>query len=776
MMETGEIHITQRLTAYPAKGTLDVVHFGRTLLASARAEASYRNAEREKTFALSGDVAYGLVRDKVGLSARDETLELAWQASVSAEGIEIDLQVTNVGSQPVEILQLRPIVVSSEVGGRLDLGASPETWSFYRNGWQSWSPTFAQHLDDGLFTVPDDQEYVIKHHPSRVPSTPQTLVSDLFTVLYDRDSRTSLLLGFITAKDQLTEVRLRADAEGFQHLAAICYTKGLTLSPGERLASERLLLATGDEPLELLGLYGTSLGQAMAARQVREVPAGWCSWYYFYGENSEEDVLANLEGIKRQRLPLEVVLIDDGYQAEIGDWLETDETKFPRGMKWLAQKIKKAGYRPGLWVAPFAASSLSQLYAQHPDWVLSSEEGEPVLAWHHWAVPVYALDVSHPEVQGWLRELFLVFNEEWGLEFFKLDFLYAAALEGQRHDPQTTRAQALRLGLEIIREAVGEKFLLGCGCPLGPAVGLVDGMRVGPDVATYWRYFQQDLSAAAADNALRNAVTRYFTHRRLWLNDPDCVLVRSREEESDLTLNEMRTLITIVGLSGGLVMSGDDLGSIHPSRLKYLKSILPPSVESAVPLDLFENELPRLLSLTVNARHGRRLIAAFINWEDRTVRTVIELVRLGLQGNQDYHVYDYWRRQYLGTARERLVLPRHRPHETTVLLFKPVSQRPELLTSTFHLTQGGVEVRSVSWEETDRRSHRLVVELDKQGSNFGQLLFEVPEPYMVIGARLNGRRRGVNHIAPGVVSMGFRLQDWARVEIYFSRNPPGTHC
>ena len=769
------IHIADKLIVDPGKGTLDVTHRGRAVVTLARAEVSYRVDHRKKTFRLSGDVAYGLVQDKISLSAGDEMVGLTWQASVAGEGIEISLQVTNVGSQPIEILQLRPLVVSSQDGGQLDLGAGPETWSFYQNGWQSWSPTSARCLEGRLFTTPHDQEYLIKHHPHPVPPIPETLVSHCFTVLCDRDSRESLLLGFITAKDQLAEVRLQADAREFQYLAAICHTDGLTLSPGESLASERLLLATNDDPFALLELYGTSLGQAMAARQAGKIPVGWCSWYYYYGENTAEDVLANLEGAGRQRLPLEVMLIDDGYQSEIGDWLEVDEAKFPRGMKWLAQKIKDAGHRPGLWVAPFAVSSLSHLYTEHPDWILRTEDGEPILAWHHWAVPVYALDVSHPEVQAWLRELFLVLSEEWGYEFFKLDFLYAAALEGQRYETQMTRAQALRLGLEIIRETVGEKFILGCGCPLGPAVGLVDGMRIGPDVATYWRYYREDLSAAAVENALRNAVTRYFTHRRLWINDPDCVLVRSREEESDLTRNEMRTLVTIVGLCGGMVMSGDDLGSLHPRRLDYLKSILPPLGESAIPLDLFDNELPRLLSLTVKAGHGQWLIVAFINWEDRTVRTVVEFAPLGLHVNQDYHVYDYWHRRYLGTARERLVIPRHQPHETVLLLFKPVSQRPELLTSTFHLTQGGVEVRSVGWEEREDGAQKMVVELDKQGSQFGQLLFIVPEPYVVMETRLDGRRRGVNNVAPGVVSMGFHLEDQARVEIYFSKSPSSTH-
>jgi alpha-galactosidase len=768
MLGQENIEIAGKLIIDTVDGSLNLIHRGTSIVKLARGEVNYRIGQTEKRFRLSGDIAYGLVQDKVSLSARDEMVELTWWASAAAEGVEIGSKVTNVGSQPIEILQLHPLVVSSQDGGQLDLGASPEAWSFYQNGWQSWSPTFARHLADGLFTLPEDREYLFKHHPYLVPSTSKTLVSHWFTILCDRDSRMSLLVGFITAKDQLAEVRLEADTDGFQQLAAICHADGLTLPPGASLSSERLLLAINDDPLALLELYGTSLGQAMDARQVREIPVGWCSWYYFYGENRADDVVANLDAAREQGLPLEVMLIDDGYQREIGDWLEVDETKFPQGMEWLAQKIKRAGFRPGLWIAPFAVSSLSRLYTEHPDWVLRSEAGEPILAWHHWAVPTYALDVSHPEVQEWLRELFFVLGEEWGYEFFKLDFLYAAALEGRRYDPSMSRAQALRVGLEIIRETVGEKFILGCGCPLGPAVGLVDGMRIGPDVATYWRYFQRDLSAAATENALRNTVARFFMHRRLWTSDPDCVLVRSRAEESDLTLNEMRSLVTIVGLCGGMVMSGDDLASIHPSRLNYLRAILPPHGGAAIPLDLFDNELPRLLSLPVHTDHGRWLIAAFINWEDRTVRTVIEFAHLGLQGDQDYHVYDYWHRRYLGIGRERLVIPRHQPHETVVLLFKPVSQRPELLTSTFHLTQGGVEVRSVSWEEPGGDRKRMIVELNKQGSQFGQLLFTVPQPYVVTGARLNGRRRGVNHIARGVVSLGLHLRDQATVEIYFS--------
>ena len=82
---------------------------------------------------------------------------------------------------------------------------------------------------------------------------------------------------------------------------------------------------------------------------------------------------------------------------------------------------------------------------------------------------------------AWLAELAQTAVQQWGYRVLKLDFLYAAALPGVRHDAGATRAQALRRGLQAIRDGAGDAFLLGCGCPFGPAVGLVDGMRIGLD-------------------------------------------------------------------------------------------------------------------------------------------------------------------------------------------------------------------------------------------------------------------------------------------------------
>jgi alpha-galactosidase len=773
-MTDSKVFIRDRVIIDPETGSLTVVYEALPLLSGATAAVSYRSGGRERYLGILGrDMAYGVglrPEEEVSLSRTNDELQLDWHIALDDE-VEMWLEVTNVGQRSLQVDELYVLAIDAAQGGKVELGPPPHQWSFYQNGWQSWSPAFARHVDGGLYVDPNTEDYQTKHQPHYRPGQGDAFSSEWFTVLRGRGTGTKgrcLLLGFITTKEQLAEVRLSLDGEGCERLVAICHADGITLEPGQRLFSERLVVAQGEEPFGLLRDYAQRLGQVMKARRRTSPPTGWCTWYYFFRGVTGTDVLDNVTAIEKGTLPLEYIVVDDGYQTAIGDWLSVDEVKFA-DMKGLAQAIVRAGYKPGIWMAPFGVGSDSQLYAKHPDWVIRSEDGQPLVAWQHWGVDIYGLDLSHPGVQEWLQGTFRTVRHEWGYELFKVDFIFAAGLVGRRHNLQMTRAQAVRKGLEIIRQAIGEDaFLLGCGAPLGPSIGLVDAMRIGPDVDANWHPFWGDLSFPAAENALRNVVTRYFMHGALWLNDPDCLLVRTRDDESNLVLNEMRTMASLTGLCGGMVLSGDNLSSIRRGRLKYLRQVLPPYGRAALPLDLFEREMPRLLALPVERGWGQWLVVGLVNWAERTTETTIELTDLELPKGR-YHVYNYWRRRYLGTVENRLTIKRHQPHETVLLLIKPVSDRPELLTSTFHVTQGGVEVSGIGWRGTWEKGRTLVVELEKAGRQRGELLFAVPEPYRVKEVRLGGRRRGFKWVAKGVISLGFNLRDRARVELDFER-------
>jgi hypothetical protein len=265
----------------------------------------------------------------------------------------------------------------------------------------------------------------------------------------------------------------------------------------------------------------------------------------------------------------------------------------------------------------------------------------------------------------------------------------------------------------------------------------------------------------------------------MWQNDPDCVLVRRRDDESALVLNEMRTMVSIIGLSGGAVLSSDNLPSIRRGRLKYLKQILPPTGRAARAIDLFENELPRLFVLPIDAewaigpdRHPPLVVGA-INWSEKTKQTSIELQELGLDPRREYHVYNYWHRRYLGVVRGRIQISRHQPHETRVLLFKPVSDSVELLTSTFHLAQGLCEVEQVERREELRAGKRgaqksvqiLKVQLVKRGIQHGELLFALPKGSKLVALRVDGRVSPHRFVGTGIVAVGLTLDERAIVEV-----------
>jgi len=500
-MSTPEVCIREQLVLQPADGMVRFVQRAKVLLDHATAWVSYTDAHsHKKTLRLAGhEVPYGLARDSVSLSIADADVELTWQL-ILGEEMCLRLEARNIGPRTVHMDELCVLDVSAQNGGSVGFGSAPKHWRFYHNGWQSWTPAFVRHVPDGIWLNPNTDSHRTQHQPHPLSEKGKTLSSEWFSVIAPgeqqpvRSRDQALLLGFVSAADQLAEIRLElAGSLKFSSLQAVCYADAVPLGPGGRLSSETLLLAAGDEPLALLDLYATRLGEAMRARIPPQPVTGWCTWYYFYGEDTADDVRAHLDWIAKKQLPLDVILIDDGYETSIGDWLDHNVEKYPQGMKAMAERIVAAGHRPGIWTAPFAASSASRLYAEHPDWILRDQQGNPLVAWQHWGVDVYGLDLSLPVVQEWLREVFRTMAEDWDFQFFKVDFLFAAAMSGVRHDPGMTRAQALRKGLEIVRAAIGDRFLLGCGAPLGPSVGLVDAMRIGPDVHVDWRPIWQDM-------------------------------------------------------------------------------------------------------------------------------------------------------------------------------------------------------------------------------------------------------------------------------------------
>jgi alpha-galactosidase len=278
------------------------------------------------------------------------------------------------------------------------------------------------------------------------------------------------------------------------------------------------LVAIGNED-DVFTYYTNELARRFGRGRIEKTPRVWCSWYSLYKKIDEEKIRFILRSL--DKLPFDVIQIDDGWQTVTGDW--TPNQKFPSGMSDLASKIHSTGRKAGLWLAPLVISEKSRLFKEHADWLLKDMVGKPVSSGYEWGGKTYAIDATHPEAADWLANIIRTVRT-WGYEYLKLDFLYAGALPGKRF-LDLPREAAYRHALGIMRQAAGDAYLLTCGAPILPSIGLCDAIRVGPDVARTWdshlySYLLYNQTTPGVKNAIRTTVNR------LWLKplvhiDPD---------------------------------------------------------------------------------------------------------------------------------------------------------------------------------------------------------------------------------------------------------------
>jgi len=286
-------------------------------------------------------------------------------------------------------------------------------------------------------------------------------------------------------------------------------------------------LGRGDEAT-VFARYVNELSKRLGKKSDRPAPRIWCSWYSLYTAIDEATLHSVFDGLGD--LPFDVLQVDDGWQISIGDW--EPNTRFPSGMKALAEKIKSTGRRAGLWLAPLIAVESSRLFRAHSDWFLRDARGKFVSAGFNWGERLFALDTTHPTVLEWLAALMKQVRA-WGFDYLKLDFLYAGALPGKRH-ADMPREAACRQGLKMMREAMGaEAFFLTCGAPILPSLGLCDALRVGPDVSGKWEdprdaVLLYNPTTPGTRNAIRTTVNRLWL-QPLVMTDPDVAYFVERE-------------------------------------------------------------------------------------------------------------------------------------------------------------------------------------------------------------------------------------------------------
>ena len=417
--------------------------------------------------------------------------------------------------------------------------------------------------------------------------------------------------------------------------------QGVRLAPGGSLKLGALYVSRWEGEYETgLDRYGEYLGRKFGRKRSENPPVGWCSWYAgYFADITEGEVLKNLQ--HTALIPgLTYFQIDDGWESKVGTATagipEHDNTKFPNGMKWLADAIRAKGGKAGLWIRPFKGWGES---TGVPEWARGA-----------------TLDISHPEARAWLSGLARRLVQEWGYEYLKFDFVtydlfgkWGMELPenlgrlGGVADDTITNITAFRLALEAMRQGAGEEcFLLGCNCLLAPAFGIVDGMRIGDDVSVgHWE--RTVLMGAKSVAPLR------FLNGNVWWNDPDCMMA-----QEPMSPAEARLWNTFVLFTGGLPIVSSKLYELSEERREILAKTLSVQHLHARPL-LSDEEIPPIWWSSFGEGDERTVKIGLLNWSDTGREFELDPVSFGFSGAAPAP-FEFWEQKKPEIRQGRIVV------------------------------------------------------------------------------------------------------------------------
>jgi hypothetical protein len=550
--------------------------------------------------------------------------------------------------------------------------------------------------------------------------------SYMWTAVADPATRRGVVAGWLTTDRGSGIVRMDVADGAVRLLPHVDYGR-LPLAPGESETLETFAVGLFDDARLGLEAYA----DAVAARydiRLPPMPAVHCTWYV--DGASRENVLTGRTAFAAQALKpfgLGVVQIDDGWQLGhstngpkkvfIG---HNPDGPYPSGMKPTADAIRRAGFTAGLWLIPFAGSSDDPWFADKSDWFAKKPDGSPYDT--RWGGTCF--DLTRPDTQAYLRDVIRTLTHDWGYRYLKMDGLYTGSSVNLNYicdtfredeigqavlaDPKVTQIEMMRDSLKLVREtAAPGTFLLGCCTPqnmrsAGAAYGLVDAMRIGPDNGANW---------SAMLRGPEYGAWNYFLHGRVWYNDPDPLYVRP-----SLPLEHAQVICSWVALSGQMNSSSEEYAKLPPDRLDLLKRTMPsitsvPGIVSR-PVDLFENRIPGVWTVGRDFEIPFYIVGLF-NWDSADKTFDLPLAKLGLAGGADGLVrdgvasspesiaFDYWSNALIPPFKYRLVhtLP---PQSCAVLAVRPVLGRPQLISTSRHITQGLVDTRDVRWDAKTR--------------------------------------------------------------------------
>jgi len=430
-------------------------------------------------------------------------------------------------------------------------------------------------------------------------------------------------------------------------------------------------------------------------------PAGWMTWYAVLFNAGEKAVLENAKKQKEYFYDYgaDTIWVDWEWYHEAFDnpnapqhigYFSPDPVRYPNGLKYVSDEIRKLGFTPALWVGPTSEPTMTDTVKKYIDSVYVDK-----VSW----CGQYFFDITDERIRDELIPAAFEKVKEWGYDALKWDCLpitlaYADQFHEYLKHPEMTSVEALRALCQKAREVMGEDFyMLSCAGvndrEVMMASDIFDAARIGNDIFK-WHEFISDF--------VERILRFYPYHNTVLYCDPDNVVIRPEFNDYE----QAKSRVSTVSLLGLPVTLGDDLTQLPMERVELLRRALP--TLDAHPKDLREGTHDGkrfLINLAINRPFEAWNVAAVLNLLENEADTTVDLSRDLKLADGEYLVYDYWNHRFLGTVTDSLTvtLP---GTATAVLSVRKKTGRPQVVSTSRHVTQGAVDLLNVTWDEETR--------------------------------------------------------------------------
>lgn len=425
-------------------------------------------------------------------------------------------------------------------------------------------------------------------------------------------------------------------------------------------------------------------------------PVGWMTWYAVKFDASEKTVLENakFQAENLKDFGANTIWVDwEWYHKDIPadrtdgvNSLMCDPEMYPNGMKYVADKIRELGFTPSIWIGYVHEPGPNKYTEKYPEMVLAE--------YHTWC-GYYFYDYTNPHYLNEYLPEALNQVHEWGYDAVKFDVLPSSMMvndtyHDRMYDPTQTTYEAYRNMLKKTREVLGkDMYMLSCSGATQPSVlwasDIFDAARIGDDIFTW----EENI-------ANLGRIQEFYPLHNIQLHvDADNVVIR--EEFNDIEQAKSRAVsISLLGLP---FTFGDDFKVLDEERVDILKRALP--IIDMHPMDLNDADFNRedmLINLNVAKDYEEYTVSGVFNLKETPEKRIVKLDEDLHLTDGKYLVYDYFRNEFLGIFDKEIEL-NFVPYEVRVLAVRPYQERPQVVSTSRHITQGAAEIKAMSFED-----------------------------------------------------------------------------